>query len=350
MARSRARWAVLGSSDFATEWIAPAVRASSRGTLEAIISRDAAVARRIADRLGAPLAVTSISELPAGAVDVVHIVAPNELHEPLALEAASCGLNILVEKPMAPSVASARRMADAAREAGVLLAAGHCMAWAPPVVRAAEAIRDGSIGTVVSATIAASFDSPPAGQWRQLRATEDGGGPLQDLGPHMVDVLLRLLGPIREVTAALDRVAYDYAAEDTSTTLLRFASGAHAVMQASFACSQNDLSIQGTGGRLTSREWLGRDFAGELSWTPADRGVGTFGPDDHPTDPLSYQLRRQNVYLPQVDNVSAAILDGTALAVTPEQGIAVLRVLEAAIRSAREGRTVPVADDRGQAG
>jgi 1,5-anhydro-D-fructose reductase (1,5-anhydro-D-mannitol-forming) len=189
---SRARWAVLGSSAFATEWIAPAVRASSRGTLEAIISRDPAFASRIADKLGAPIAVTSISELAADSVDVVHIVAPNELHEPLTLEAASRGLSILVEKPMAPSVASARRMADAARGAGVLLAVGHCMAWAPPVVRAAEAIRDGSVGTVVSASIAASFDSPPAGQWPQLRPTEDGGGPLQDLGPHMVDAMLRL--------------------------------------------------------------------------------------------------------------------------------------------------------------
>jgi predicted dehydrogenase len=347
MTGSKARWAVLGSSDFATEWIAPAVRASSRGTLEAIISRDAVVARRIADRAGAPIAVTSISELPAGAVDVVHIVAPNELHEPLTMEAASCGLNVLVEKPMAPSVAAARRMLDAARRAGVLLAVGHCMAWAPPVVRAAEAIRDGSIGTVVSATIAASFDSPPAGLWRQLRATEDGGGPLQDLGPHMIDAMLRLLGPIREATAALDRVVHDYPAEDTSTTLLRFASGAHAVMQASFACSQNDLSIQGTTGRLTSRDWLGRDFAGELSWTPADRGVGSFGSDDRLTDPVPYRLPRRNVYVPQVDNVSAAILDGATLEVTPEQGIAVLNVLEAAIRSARDGRTVRVSEDSG---
>ena len=349
MTGSKAHWAVLGSSDFATEWIAPAVRASSRGTLEAIISRDLTSARLIANRFGAPIAVTSISELPAGAVDIVHIVAPNEFHEPLALEAASCGLNVLVEKPMAPSVFSARRMAEAARGAGVLLAVGHCMAWAPPVVRAAEAIREGRIGNVVSATIAASFDSPPAGLWRQLRTTEEGGGPLQDLGPHMVDALLRLLGPIREVTAALDRVVYDYAAEDTSTTLLRFASGAQAVMQASFACSQNDLTIHGTAGRLTSRDWLGRDFVGELSWTPADRGVGTFGPDDHPTDSVSYQLSLQNVYVPQVDNVSAAILDGGPLEVTPEQGIAVLEVLEAAIRSAREGRTVRVSEDGGQA-
>jgi predicted dehydrogenase len=342
--RTRARWAVLGSSDFATEWIMPAVLASSRGTLGAIISRDLDVARRIADRYGAPIAVTSISELPPDAIDVVHLVAPNELHEPLTLEAISCGLDVLVEKPMAPSVESARRMADAAQAAGRLLAVGHCMAWAPPVVRAVEAIREGRVGRVVSATIAASFDSPPAGLWRQLRTTEDGGGPLQDLGPHMVDALLRLLGPIREVTATLDRLLYDYAAEDTSSTLLRFASGAQAVMQASFACSQNDLTIQGTAGRLSSREWLGRDFTGELAWTPIDRGVGTFGPDDRPTDSVPYTLTRQNVYVPQVDNVSAAIMDGTALAAPPSQGIAVLSVIEAAIRSAREGRTVTLAD------
>jgi predicted dehydrogenase len=133
---------------------------------------------------------------------------------------------------------------------------------------------------------------------------------------------------------------YDYPAEDSATTLLRFASGVQAVMQCSFGCSQNDLSIQGTEGRLTSREWLGRDFAGDLAWVPADRGVGSFGPDDQPSPPAAYPLERQSVYVPQVDDVSAAVLDRTPVSVPAEQGIAVLEVLAAAIRSARGSRTV----------
>ncbi|MBA2756300.1 MAG: hypothetical protein H0U37_02505 [Chloroflexi bacterium] len=96
--------------------------------------------------------------------------------------------------------------------------------------------------------------------------------------------------------------------------------------------------IQGSAGRLTSREWLGREFAGDLVWTPADHGVGSFGREKQRARPMAIELSERNVYVPQVEDVSSAIADGTALAVSAEQGIAVLEVIEAAIQSARTHR------------
>lgn len=345
MSREAVRWAVVGTSEFATDWIAPAIVRSERGQLEAIVSRDAERARVMARRFGAPLSATSIGDLPKGSIDVVHLVTPNEVHEPLTEEAAGCGYHIVVEKPMAPSVTAARRMADVAAAANVLLAVGHCMAWAPPMVAAAKALADGRIGNPLYATIAAGFDSPPQTLWRQDRTTEKGGGPLQDLGPHMVDALLRLFGPVVSVTGILGRLAYDYAADDSSTTLLHFRSGVQAVIHASFASSENDLMIQGSAGRLTSREWLGREFAGDLVWTTADHGVGSFGRDKQRARPMAIELTARNVYVPQVEDVSSAIADGTPLAVSAEQGIAVLEVIEAAIQSARTIGS-PITDTR----
>lgn len=231
-------------------------------------------------------------------------------------------------------------MVHAAREAGVVLAVGHCMAWAPPIVAAQQLIDAGRIGRPVLATISASFDSPPAGTWRQETTTEAGGGPLQDLGSHAVDALLRLLGPAVRVQGMVGRVRYEYPADDTATLLVQFASGAQAVVQTAFTCTQNDLVIHGTEGRLTSRQWLGREFAGSLSWEPSGVGIGRFDKSQVIDGGQSIELARVNVYRPQVDEVSRSILEGSPLRIDGERELAVVAVLEAGIESARRGRSV----------
>ncbi|MDQ6795350.1 MAG: Gfo/Idh/MocA family oxidoreductase [Chloroflexota bacterium] len=333
----------MGTSEFVVEWVAPAIRQSNLSELKAVVSRDPSRARGVAQLLDVERAVASISALDPDEIDAVHLVVPNELHEPMTEEALSRGFHVLVEKPMAPTVADARKMIAAAHAADRILAVGHCMAWAPPVVAARERLSGGAIGRPLFATISAGFDSPPAGLWRQDRRTDEGGGPLMDLGSHSVDVLLRLFGPASRVSCELSNVVHDYPAEDLASTLIRFASGAHAVMQTTFNCGRNDLMIQGTGGRLTSREWLGRDFAGDLSWQSSDRGVGSFG-EEATTITESIPLIRTNVYVPQVDDVSSAILYGTPLSSDGGQGQAVLEILEAAVRSAAEGRAITIAE------
>jgi predicted dehydrogenase len=143
------------------------------------------------------------------------------------------------------------------------------------------------------------------------------------------------------VGCVIDRLVHDYPAEDTVTALLRFASGAHGSITTTFVAGQNELSVQGTAGRLRSTEWLGRDFAGDLSFEPADHGVGRFD-IDHAPGPRPIALERTNVYRPQVDEVSRAILDGTSTRIDGANGLHVMRVLMAAVRSARAGVQVTV--------
>jgi predicted dehydrogenase len=323
------RWAVVGTSDFALDWIARGIAHGSNAELAAVVSRDAARAEAAAQRVGAPHWFTSIETIDRSLVDGVFLVLPNPQHAPMAIAAANRGLHVIVEKPMAPTVAECRAMIDAARANGVTLATAHCMEWAPPIVKARELLEAGAIGTVLHATISASFNSPPVGRWRQDDTTEAGGGPLMDMGVHALDAITRLLGPVAQVSAFLDRRRYDYAAEDTSTLLMRFASGAHGVLQANFTCLQNELEIQGTEGRIWSRAWWGRDFAGDLHM---QRG-------DELTD---FALEKVLVYVPQIEHVSGAILSGTAPVTAGERGLANMSVIAAAIESARSGRAVKV--------
>jgi predicted dehydrogenase len=326
---SKARWAVVGTSDFALDWIARGIALGSNAELAAVVSRDAARAQAAAARVGAPHSFTSIEAIDTSLVDGVFLVVPNPQHAPLAIAAAGRGLHVIVEKPMAPTLAECQAMIDAARANNVLLAVAHCMEWTAPVIKARELIAEQAIGTVISATIAGSFNSAPNGTWRQTDPTDAGGGPLFDMGVHAIDTITRILGPIEQVAARIERRLYDYAADDSATLLVRFASGAHGVVESHFTCNQNWLRIQGTSGRIWSEAWLGREFAGDLHM---QRG----------SEVLSFELPQINVYVPQIEHISACVLAGTPPVISGERGRAAIAVIRASIDAARTGRTQSV--------
>lgn len=326
---NKVRWAVVGTSDFALDWIARGVASGKNAELAAIVSRDQARAEAAARRTGAAHAFSSIEAIDHKLVDGVFLVLPNPQHAPFAIEAARRGLHVIVEKPMAPTVAECQSMIAAAKENNVTLAVAHCMEWASPIVRARELVAEGAIGDVISISVAGSFNYPPAQRWRQDDATEAGGGPLMDMGVHCLDSMVRIVGPVSQVTALINHKLYDYPAEDSTTLLLRFANGAHGLMQSHFNCNQNWMDIQGSKGRLYSEPWLGREFAGSLTLETAQSSQEL---------PLESLL----VYTPQIEHVSECVLTGQKPVISGERGMANVAIIHAAIESARTGKTVDV--------
>jgi predicted dehydrogenase len=334
------RWAVLGTSEFALDWVVPGLRSARGARLVAVVSRDPAA---LGSRWQPPDGVAVVPDLDAAAdlgVEAVHLVAPNGAHAELTLRACALGMHPLVEKPITVTVDECLKLERAAQDAGVLLTVGSCMAWAPPVVAAADAVRAGLVGPATYAAIAVGFDAPPPGGWRQTTPTEAGGGPLYDLGAHAVDALLRILGPATEVAALLDHRRHEYVAHDSASLLLRFASGAHAQAHLSFAAPFNTFSVYGPEGRLESSQWLGLRFRGNLSHVVDGPGAIRFAetPDLATT---AFPLETTQVVLAQAQEVSAAIRGGPAPrnAVRPH-ALAVVEVLEAAVRSATTGKSV----------
>jgi predicted dehydrogenase len=323
------RWAVVGTSDFALDWIARGVSLGKNADLVAVVSRDAERAAAAAKRVGAPHSYTSIEAIDRSVVDGVFLVLPNSQHAPYAIAAAARGLHVIVEKPMAPTLTECRAMIAAARASGVVLAVSLCMEWASPVIKARELVADGAIGEVISASIAGSFNYPPSERWRQDDSTEAGGGPLLDMGVHCIDAITRICGPVKRVAAFLDHRAYQYAAEDSATLMLHFASGAHGIVQSHFNCNQNWLDIQGTKGRIWSEPWLGREFAGSLQLRQGNTST-------------TFDLKYVNVYVPQIEHVSECVLAGTTPLNSGERGMANLAVIWAGIESARSGTIVAV--------
>lgn len=326
---AKVRWAVLGTSNFALDWIARGVQLARNAELVAILSRDAERGKAACEKMGVPLTYSSIEEIDKNEVDGIFMTLPNTMHAPMVIEAARRGLHVVGEKPMAISVDECRQMIAAAREANVTLACAQCMEWTSPIIKTRELLESGAIGDIVSASISASYRRGPDPEHKRQPSIDRGGGLLFDMGVHAIDAITRLLGPIEQVAGYIGTPVKDYLPEDGSIVLAKFASGVHATIQAQGTCYQNGLEIQGTNGRIWSDEWWGREFAGDLHMQ-----VGKERTD--------FDLPMTMVYQHQAEHVSAAILEGKQPIISGERGMANIAVIEAAIESSRTGRFVDV--------
>ena len=172
-----------------------------RPRLAAICGRDEAATRAAADRLGWAAAETDWRALIArDDVQLVDIVAPGNLHAPIAIAALQAGKHVLCEKPLANTLAEAAAMAaaaDAAFPRGARAMVGFNYRRVPAIALARRLVEAGRIGTVrhVRAVYLQDWlvdpDSPLT--WR-LQAEQAGSGALGDLGAHIVDLARFLTG------------------------------------------------------------------------------------------------------------------------------------------------------------
>lgn len=332
------RWGVVGSSDFALGSVVPALHASTNSELRAIVTRDPA---RVTAMFDDPsVVVTSrLADLVDAGVEIVHLVVPNNLHLPLALECFSLGLSVLVEKPMALNVEEAEQLSTAAAASGLLLAVGSCMAWSPVVTRAGQLLAAGELGRVFHAELSVAFDTGENRGWRQLTPTLGGGGVLNDLGAHAIDALVRLFGPVESVSAILATTLPNHASDDTASLLLRHPEAVTSAVHLGFTHGCNDFAVVSQNGRLTSTEWLGRRFAGDLVFDRGTVDAARFEIARHDRVDELAGTRPTDVVERQADEVSAAIRgDGELEHADVATGLHVMRVIHAAIRSSETGR------------
>jgi predicted dehydrogenase len=211
-------------------------------------------------------------------VQAVSITAPNFLHREIGVAMAEAGKHIWIEKPVGLTAEDARAVADAVTKAGVQSAVGFNYRNAPAVAAARELIAAGDIGTVTHVRIRlfSDYAAHPEGAltWRYERE-RGGSGVLGDLASHGADLARFLLGDITSLTADTAIFVPERARptgatagharatggelgpvenEDYVSCLLRFASGAHGVLEASRVAvgEQNNygFEVHGTKGAV----------------------------------------------------------------------------------------------------
>jgi len=355
-ARREYGWGIVGCGVIAPTH-ARAVAALPNARLVAVTDPDQGKAKALADTHGAAWDASLGDLLARPDIDVVSVCVPSGLHAEVGVRAARAGKHLVIEKPIEISVAAADRLLGAAAEAGVGLTVISQHRFDPGAQRLRELVQTGRLGRLTLGEAAVKwyrtqgyYDS---GDWRGTWAL-DGGGALMNQGVHYLDLLCWIMGPVAEVTALTATQAHEIEVEDVALALLRFASGAVGLVQASTAVYPGfpeRLEISGTGGTVVVEAGAIRsaelaDERGEVGAYGASGSekapaagtpVGGTGGGTAAADPAALADEPHRAQL--ADFLAALDNDGEPL-VTGAQARADLAVIRAVYDSARLGRPV----------
>jgi phthalate 4,5-cis-dihydrodiol dehydrogenase len=229
----------------------PTFAGDPRVVLVAACDPRAAARERFAADFGAP-AYDSVEALAADpAVEVVYVASPIGLHDEHTRVAAAHGRHVLLEKPMALTLAECDAMIAACADAGVRLVVGHCHSFDTPYLKAREIIASGTLGRVRMVQALNYTDHVYRPRRPDELRTESGGGVVFSQAAHQVDVVRLLAGsPAVRVRASTGRWDPARPTEGAYAAMLWFEDGAVA-----------SLTYSGYG-HFDSDEWCG--WTGEM--------------------------------------------------------------------------------------
>jgi predicted dehydrogenase len=273
------------------------------------------------------------------AVEAVVLATPHSAHTEQIVAAAEAGKHVFVEKPLGLSRADSERAVAACAARGVTLAVGYNWRFQPALQEIRRALDDGRLGKLLH--VEGNFCGPSAYRfrrehWRQDRGEVPAGG-MTGRGVHVVDAMLYLAGRIDSVVARSDRLVQDFGADDTTSMLFRFASGATGYLGTVIATAETwRMQVLGSEGwaEVGDVEHL---HTWQLRSCFIDRAniAGKHPPAVTTFDTVSTERA-------ELEHFARAAKERRSLAVPGGDEVHNVAVLEAIVRSARESATVRV--------
>jgi scyllo-inositol 2-dehydrogenase (NADP+) len=332
---------------------APLIAATDGLALQAVVTRDPGRRAQLAARHPGVVAVDALADVVAD-IDLVVVASPNRFHVDLAQTALKAGKHVVVDKPLAVTSADARALATQAEAVGVVLAAFHNRRWDDDFLTLARVLEEGRLGRALR--LESRFDrwrpQIKAGAWREDGDPADGGGLLLDLGSHLVDQAVQLLGPVRTVYAELDVRRPGAVVEDDIFVALVHEGGARSHLWAGVyvADAPPRLRALGDEAAFVSLGLDPQEAALRGGASPRDPGFGLREPGLEATlhdgsggvgERLTMEPGRWVAFYEGV--VAAIRSDGTvAPPATASEAIGVLELQEAARESSAGGKVVAV--------
>ncbi|MCW3080878.1 MAG: oxidoreductase domain protein [Segetibacter sp.] len=224
------QWGIIGCGDVTEVKSGPAFSKVPNSKLVAVMRRDEGKARDYANRHGVPRWYTNAYELINDPeINAIYVATPPLQHEEYTIAALNAGKPVYVEKPMALDTASAKRMAEAAKENKVSVA--HYRRAQPLFIKLKELLHAGIIGDIhyvdlkfLQAPLSDRDLQLPKVQWR-VDPTLSGGGLFHDLAPHQLDLMLYYFGKIKNASGFSANQGGLYKADDIVSGSIMFESG-----------------------------------------------------------------------------------------------------------------------------
>ena len=349
---SKLRIAVIGAGSISDAHL-QAYGANPEAELAAVCDRNGARARAKAEAFGAARTYTDYRELLAQPdIDAVSVCTWNDSHAEISIAALEAGKHVLCEKPLCRTVEEALRVEDAVRRSGRVLQVGFVRRYNGNTQLLKSFIDAGELGSIYYAKASCLRRLGNPGGWFSDRS-RSGGGPVIDLGVHIIDVCWYLMGRPKVKTVSANTYARlgnranvknlsfykaaDYDAErndveDLANALIRFENGASLAVDVSFTlhAKQDELYV-----RL-----FGDKGGAELEPEPVivtekhDTIVNLLPQVDNKTFDFEGSFRNEINHF--IDSVR-----GRKMTLSPVgDGVEVMKMLCAIYESAREGREI----------
>jgi len=293
--------------------------------------------------LKAPFYKSIDEALGQSSVDAVFVCTPAFTHYPIVRQLEEKNLNIFLEKPLAETLDSARKICDLLKDRSIIHAVGYMKAHNPVYERAKEIVSGGVLGKDIlfRSTLYLSQVFAPKRGW-VYDPKKSGGGIVANSTCHLLFLLYRLFGPLRSVCGQTRRFHSEHV-EDAATALLEFGNGVAGTLDTSWSTpgypvEQTEIFLQGSGGileindtrlRLNVNEGTAEYEKGWTTWHRAEMDRADFD--------LSPQYGGEGYYNEDLDFITACQRK-EAPRVSWFDGLKVQEMMDALYRSASEGR------------
>ncbi len=284
--------------------------------------------------------------------DLVVVASPNRTHVPLGIAAMKAGLPVVIDKPIAASVADAEKVIETSRSTGQLLTVFQNRRWDNDFLTIRQLIAGDLLGPITR--FESRFEryraTPRAHAWREFSAPEEAGGLLFDLGSHLIDQAIQLFGQPTRVYAEMEKRRPGALVDDDTFVALQFASGIYAHLWMNVVTRIQGPRMRLNGLRGTYEKWGldPQEHALTTGMRPGDAAWGLEPPErwgrlhtevsglnmDTPLETLPGAYEQYYVLLRE------ALITGGPPPVDPAEVLTTLKVIEAAQQSALSGSTV----------
>lgn len=346
MAASPINVAVIGLGDIGMTHLGAYIR-DPNSRVVAICDNDANWLRNVKIRYDIPEVYTDYHELIKNTeIQAVSVCVPNSLHAEITIAALAAGLNVLVEKPMALNATDARLMLETAKRSGKKLMVVQNQRYSSPVRKIKEMYSEGRMGDLffVKALWQRPISLIPSPVSHRSDGEEyyrnwyndksEGGGVLRDLGVHLLDSIMYIIG-FPKVTEAIGCASrnfapgengneYRYTSEDFSAGMIKFENGLTVSLEVSF-------------GAPVTEEKINVDFYGTKCCAKRrGESLKIVYPDEAGNGVEKYEECKYDDFVNINREFVSALLKGEEMPVSPESCIKVLEVLDKLYESSGE--------------
>ena len=274
-------------------------------------------------------------------IDLVVIASPNTTHAPLARQALEAGKHVVVDKPFTLDMQEARELIALAQEKRLLLSVFHNRRWDSDYLGVRQAIEQGLVGKVVQFESHIDRFRPQVRvRWREQNVP--GSGLWFDLGPHLIDQALQLFGLPESVQGNIAALRDKAEVNDWAHVILNYP--AHRVI---LHCSMlvaggvSRFSVHGTKGSLIKAradrqesQLLAGVTPGSAGWGEDDDALVLYSGEEAPRQLPTPAGDQRQYYL----QIARALSGQQQNPVPAQQALAVMAVLEAAVKAAESGQ------------